>query len=389
MFSRLTAKPIFTLALSCLVTFNATHSLAVEQNAKAELNPVLDIKHNDNAVVSLKWLYQNDVAFKQLMDNLFADIGPLPNGQPNPWQGKTIEDLYTFVEQWSEFLPTSQNGLSFIRHFQKLIESNTYGRQFVTTEPGLSWTRHLSQVRKLTMLDPKSKEKINQWSQDPRIHIDEYVVPQGGFASFNDFFVRQLKKPRPVNRPHDNAEVSSPADCIVDILPAKLTKQSRIRTKVGQDLKVDQMLAGSKYADKFIGGNAVKCILTPTDYHHYHAPVNGKIVEAREQVDGVLYGGVPGPEMIDNITNFQRGYFIFETESFGHVAMVPIGLATIGSVNFEAPYKHIDDESAVAVQKGERLGRFEYGGSLVILLFEPNRFEILTVAQGSRIGAMQ
>lgn len=376
-------------AITCSLTLASTTTVAVNQKTAALQEPVLDIKHNADAAVSLRWLYHNDVAFKQLMDDLFANIPVQINGKANPWHGKTINDLYAFIKDWSEFLPTSHNGLSYIREFQQLIESNVYGREFVTQEPGLSWTRHMSQVRRATMLDPKSKQRINEWAQDQRIHIEDYVVPEGGFKSFNDFFVRELKQPRPVNRPNDDAEVSSPADCIVDMLPAKLTESTRIRTKVGQNLKVTEMLANSKYADKFIGGSAIKCILTPTDYHHYHAPVNGKIVEAREQVDGVLYGGVPGPEMIDNITNFQRGYFIFETEAFGHVAMVPVGLATIGSVNFEQPFKHIDSDTAIDVRKGERLGHFEYGGSLVILLFEPKRFEVVTVAQGARIGAMQ
>ena len=148
------------------------------------------------------------------------------------------------------------------------------------------------------------------------------------------------------------------------------------------------MLANSSYAEKFIGGTGLRCILTPTDYHHYHAPVNGRVVESREQVNGVLYGGVPGPAMIDNVTNFQRGYYIYETEEFGYVGMVPVGLSTIGSVVFEEPYKYITPDAPVNIRKGDRVGHFEYGGSLVILVFEPGRFEELTVAQGSRIGAL-
>jgi len=183
--------------------------------------------------------------------------------------------------------------------------------------------------------------------------------------------------------------VSSPADCFIEMLSTTITDDTLINTKVGQRLKVTEMLNNSKYAEKFIGGTGLRCILTPTDYHHYHAPVNGKIVESQEKVDGVLYGGVPGPAMIDNVTNFQRGYYIYETEEYGYVGMVPVGLSTIGSVVFEEPYKNISsDDAPVEIKKGERVGHFEYGGSLVILVFEPGRFEELTVAQGSRIGAL-
>lgn len=38
------------------------------------------------------------------------------------------------------------------------------------------------------------------------------------------------------------------------------------------------------------------------------------------------------------------------------------------------------------VTKGEKLGHFAYGGSLIILLFEKNRYNLLFVQQGEQIG---
>jgi phosphatidylserine decarboxylase len=40
----------------------------------------------------------------------------------------------------------------------------------------------------------------------------------------------------------------------------------------------------------------------------------------------------------------------------------------------------------VIVTKGEKLGHFAYGGSLVILLFEKGRFDSVNVQQGQQIG---
>ncbi len=378
-------------ALCGLLTSSALMfaGMVAEAANAPEDNPVLNIKHNQDAAKSLEWLYKNDNEFHTLIDNMFANIHPLPNGDANPWQGKDIKDLYKFIDRWTKFLPTTDNGLAFIREFQQLIDSNKYGEEFVQQEPGRTWTKHMSNVRRVTMTSPKSKKRVDHWMNDPRIHIDDFVIPDGGFTSFNDFFVRTLKEPRVVNRPEDDSVVSSPADCFIEMLSTTITDDTLINTKVGQRLKVTEMLNNSKYAEKFIGGTGLRCILTPTDYHHYHAPVNGKIVESQEKVDGVLYGGVPGPAMIDNVTNFQRGYYIYETEEYGYVGMVPVGLSTIGSVVFEEPYKNISsDDTPVEIKKGERVGHFEYGGSLVILVFEPGKFEELTVAQGSRIGAL-
>jgi len=379
---------ICSLIVSCAALLATAGSFAGDSNSSVADNPILNIEKNQDAAKSLKWLYENDTDFHRLMDNMFANIHPLSNGEPNPWQGKGMGDLYRFIDRWTNFLPTTDNGLQYIREFQKLIDSNIFGEEFVQQEPGRTWARHMSNVRRVTMTNPKSKKRVDQWMNDPRIHIDDFVVPEGGYKTFNEFFIRTLKEPRVVNRPADNSVVSSPADCYIEMLSSTITDNTLINTKVGQRLKVTEMLNNSKYAEKFIGGTGLRCILTPTDYHHYHAPVNGKIVESQENVDGVLYGGVPGPAMIDNVTNFQRGYYIYETEEFGYVGMVPVGLSTIGSVVFEEPYKNVTSDTPVDIKKGTRVGHFEYGGSLVILVFEPGRFEELTVAQGSRIGAL-
>ena len=41
----------------------------------------------------------------------------------------------------------------------------------------------------------------------------------------------------------------------------------------------------------------------------------------------------------------------------------------------------------MTVNKGERLGHFAYGGSLILLLFEPGRLRT-SVRQGQRIGQL-
>jgi len=50
--------------------------------------------------------------------------------------------------------------------------------------------------------------------------------------------------------------------------------------------------------------------------------------------------------------------------------------------------KNICAGKEVIVSKGEELGHFAYGGSLVILLFEKNRMTSLSVQQGQQIGTL-
>lgn len=60
-----------------------------------------------------------------------------------------------------------------------------------------------------------------------------------------------------------------------------------------------------------------------------------------------------------------RGCVILDTEEFGLVALLPIGMSPVSSVNFEDDL-HIGS----TVSKGDRLGYFLFGGSDFIMIFQ-------------------
>ena len=119
--------------------------------------------------------------------------------------------------------------------------------------------------------------------------------------------------------------------------------------------------------------------LSPADYHRQHAPVGGKVLEARV-IPGQVYlevEAVPtgnGEHRIKPKRTFDapdtagyqfaqaRGLIILETP-IGLVAVVPIGMCQVSSVILTA-------EVGVTVRKGEELSYFQFGGSDIILLFE-------------------
>ena len=79
---------------------------------------------------------------------------------------------------------------------------------------------------------------------------------------------------------------------------------------------------------------------------------------------------------------------MIKTDGYGYVAMVPVGLDTIGTVRFEDKWKNATPSNPVHVRKGERLGHFAYGGSLVITLIEQGVHGI-TIPQGQQIGVFR
>lgn len=335
------------------------------------------------AVLALKTSYNRDPEFKQMIDAMLAQVATTVEGKPNPWRGKSADDLFHFVQEWHYFLPLTHDGLTYIRKFQALYADNPAGLQFIRSAKGRAWVKQFVEGRGQFMDSAESTALIEHWKSDPRIHVEDYQEPLHGYQSFNQFFTRELKPGvRPIDRPEDDSVLVSPADCIVQIMDLDLTVQSQLSTKGTEQLNIKQMLGGSAYADSFVGGMALRCILEPTSYHHYHAPVSGVVLEARENVQGPYFE----ERIIPSAARHRRGYLIIDTKGYGKVAMVAIGLATISSVTFESKFAAVDSSQHLPITKGEKIGHFSYGGSMVYILLQANKLQSLGVKQGQQIG---
>lgn len=350
--------------------------------------------------------------FKDLLDSAFANMQQLPSEYPdgNPWVGKSFPDLIAFLNKWSTFLPETKGshdtGLRYIEKFLWFYYKNQYGIDFVQTSPGKEIMQEFALQRGAFMDSEASTGPISRWLSNPRIEKEDYNLPNpnmenGGFKSFNEFFIRTLKdqkKSRPQTMPDRDYIISAPTDVIMNSIPLKITDANTlIPTKGMQALNIKNMLGGSKYAEKFIGGTALSCILMPNTYHFYHAPVSGHVVESRIIKDA-YYGYDNFPKWIANgnvgyhgtdfsqFENFKRGYFIVDTGKYGHVAIVPVGLNTISSIVFNKRFTNIT--KPVPVTRGDELGHFKYGGSMVILIFEPGKYtsDAVRVRLGNQIG---
>ena len=324
-------------------------------------------------VTRLKSIYSSNNGFKLLVDSMFEHVQNMPDGSPNFWKNKNINDLYAFLNEWFYTLPTTANGLDKIIEFSLLYYHNPYGLRFVNQEPGLSWTIYFVEEEGKFMDSKQSTGKIPEWLADSSLHNDEYENPSAGFNSFNQFFTRNLKPGmRPIARENDNSVITSPVDGIVNWINYDLKPDSALPVKGRMKLNIDQLLGHSKLANHFIGGTGAAIILLPQNYHHYHSPVTGTLVESKEDVGNRLFGSQVLDffyrELLTNaFENFKHGYFIIKTEQYGYVAVVPIGFETVGSVVFEDRVNNIHAGQEVHVTKGEKLGHFAYGGSMVMV----------------------
>lgn len=388
------------------------------QEMDADQNPPLTTEMIQ-LIEELKAIVKNPEVVSAFNEAI-ANVKPVLNDgvSPNPWVGKTVDDFVSYFANWFTFLPQPAKGLGKIMPFTYFYLDNKVAYDFLNTFESRSssdkpyskeifnWTVKFIKARGEFMDSPESLVYIKDWVNDPSIHMEQFEVPEGGFKSFNEFFTRKLKKsvnPRPIANPEDDSIVTASADSEINFIESDLTLESLLHVKT-RYINVKELLAGSAYAEHFVGGTAISCVLMPNSYHRYHAPVSGRIVESRE-IQGIYNGIMDGEDWFnkgdigESTTNFSifedfhRSYFIIETSKYGYVAMIPVGLNTISAMYPSM----VNDKSTlvppgappVPVSKGDEIGHFAYGGSLNIMLYQKGVFSSVSVLMGQRLGQMK
>jgi phosphatidylserine decarboxylase len=192
------------------------------------------------------------------------------------------------------------------------------------------------------------------------------------YASVNDWFTRTLDpatevNQRPVASPQDDNIVVSPADArlmVFDHIDDELSVWIK-----GSEFTVRRLLDMSrKDAETFRNGSMAIVRLAPQDYHRFHSPVSGRIVD-EHYASGTIFSVSADAMTSRNDAQYnQRVITIIDTgdSRFGKVAMVSIGATCVGSV-------YMNHHENYVLQKGQEMGFFQFGGSTNVLVFEPGK----------------
>lgn len=210
--------------------------------------------------------------------------------------------------------------------------------------------------------------------------IPDKDAPHWGFASFNAFFHREIKpSERPISAPGDPRVVVSANDGTVYRVAREVASDAPFWIKA-QPYSVRDMLAGSPLTERFAGGDVLQSYLSGADYHRWHAPVAGTVVELRV-VEGLMFSNlesmgndISGMGSQGYYTNVNtRGICIIKADhpGLGHVCVMPVGITEVSSIRHSV-------EAGDRVEKGQEIGRFSYGGSSMALLFERGAIERFT-----------
>jgi len=204
------------------------------------------------------------------------------------------------------------------------------------------------------------------------------------YRSFNDFFTRAL---RPGVRPIDPAleNIVSPVDGTLS--QRGPIEHGRIFQAKGQHYSLSELLAGDLEAAEVYRDGTFACIyLAPYNYHRIHMPVAAR-ARSTVYVPGDLFSvnAATARSVPRLFARNERVICDFES-AMGRVAVILVGALFVGSMETvhcgeinppprrrKAP-QAIEKGTGRDFSKGEELGRFNMG-STVVLLFQRERVQ--------------
>ena len=215
------------------------------------------------------------------------------------------------------------------------------------------------------------------------VNMAEAANPDpASYQSFNEFFTRPLKAGA---RPFADADFLCPVDGAISQFGA--IERDQIFQAKGHSYSTAALLGGDReLAAQFENGSFATLYLSPRDYHRIHMPCAGKLTRMIH-VPGELFSvnpttarGVPGL-----FARNERVVCVFDS-AFGPFALVLVGATIVGSmatvwhgvVNPPRPGVvrewRYDGETSINLEKGQEMGRFLLG-STVVMTFPKNTLQ--------------
>ena len=234
-----------------------------------------------------------------------------------------------------------------------------------------------------------------------KYNIDMSIAQKGQFsdyASFNEFFIRPLKEnARPINQ--NPTTLCLPADGRISEC-GHIDDNLLLQAK-GHFFSLEDLLAEDKeLVETFKNGEFVTTYLSPRDYHRVHMPCDATL-RKMIYVPGDLFS--VNPFLAQHVPNLfarnERVICVFDTE-FGTMVQILVGATITASIGTTwagviNPPRHnevktwtYEGESAVKLLKGQEMGWFQLG-STVINLFQANQVRLadhLSVNEPVRMG---
>ncbi len=338
---------------------------------------------------------QNIISYHQALVEVCLEIREDNRSQvaqywmPYMYNRLKLKDFFTL---WLTYTPTTADPGLYIEYWDYLANTPG-GLTLINDDAFRPWFSTFLNFHGDWINSTSSTGTLADWmtypgTDDHPFDINDYIRPDpdsptGGFLSFNQFFLRNLKGDQ---RPLGDAVVVAPCDGGVFFLDRG---GDSVEVEDGLGFYYDlpgksdhfhllEALPG--YGRHFLGGPLLDILLWFTDYHHFHAPVAGTVIDQGLYRGSYNYDfGDYNPEThyapelppesdrvgwYEELGKHQRYVWIIKTEELGLVAMVAIGFWGVGSIENAV-------ETGASLEQGQYMGHFGYEGSSIVLAFEP------------------
>jgi len=223
---------------------------------------------------------------------------------------------------------------------------------------------------------PYTTRLIEWFVKQYGVNMQEAANPDiASYASFNDFFTRPLREGV---RPLAKADFVCPVDGAISQFGA--IDDDQIFQAKGHAFSTTALVGGdAALAAQFQHGSFANLYLSPKDYHRLHMPCDARLLRMI-YVPGALFS--VNPTTARGIPNLfarnERVVCVFESDKYGQFVSVLVGATIVGSMatvwhgvvnpprGREVREWRYDDQRIV-LKKGEEMGRFLLGSTIVML----------------------
>ena len=203
---------------------------------------------------------------------------------------------------------------------------------------------------------------INSFRKKNAIDMSQYENRK--YKSFNDFFTRKVRPEcRPVD--YEPTHFISPCDCKLTVFPIK---EESVFTVKGGRYTTEQLLRNKELAACYAGGTLLVFRLTVGDYHRYCYPDSG-VKGENVHIQGIYH--TVNPIALNRHAVFKentREYTVLHSDHFGDLVIMEVGATLVGRIS--------NLHGACRVNRGEEKGRFDFGGSTMIVLVKPGILQV-------------
>ena len=209
--------------------------------------------------------------------------------------------------------------------------------------------------------------RLSRLAVEPTVRksgIDLSQYEKQSFRSYNEFFTRQIRgELRPVDM--DPEILVSPCDGHLSVWP--ISKGRRFAIKHTR-YSLESLLKSRKLAERFAEGYALVFRLTVDNYHRY-CYVDDGAKTSNVRIPGILHTVNPiANDMYPIYKENTREYSLLHSRHFGDILMMEVGALMVGKI--------VNYHGAGQVKKGQEKGRFEFGGSTIVLLVQQGKVDM-------------